>query len=69
MNTIFTVDDPENYMEKINLDELIRKKKTYTIFQLLKIMIQYLIVVHNKIKTTARQQIGLNNIVGLLFLK
>ena len=27
MNTIFTTDDPENYTDKINLDELYEKKK------------------------------------------
>ena len=26
MNTIFTTDDPENYTDKLNLDELFEKK-------------------------------------------
>mgnify|MGYP000001666589 CR=1 FL=1 len=31
MNTIFTTDDPEDYIEKINLDELYEKKKQHDI--------------------------------------
>jgi hypothetical protein len=56
MNTIFTVDDPENYMEKINLDELYEKKKIHDI-STAKNYDTILNRIHNKIKTTARQQI------------
>ena len=29
MNTIFTTDDPENYTDKLNLDELFEKKQAH----------------------------------------
>ncbi len=56
MNTIFTVDDPENYNEKINLDDLYEKKKIHdisTIYNYNTILNR----IHNKIKTTSRLQL------------
>lgn len=57
MNTIFTTDDPENYITKINLDELYEKKKQHD-----KLTIQnyntILNRIHNRIKLTSRQQIN-----------
>jgi hypothetical protein len=29
MNTIFTTDDPDNYVDKLNLDELFEKKQIH----------------------------------------
>ena len=57
MNTIFTVDDPENYNKKINLDELYEKKKLHdisTIYNYNTILNR----IHNKIKTTSRLQLS-----------
>lgn len=57
MNTIFTTDDPENYIAKINLDELYEKKKQHD-----KVTTQnyntILNRIHNRIKITSRQQIN-----------
>ena len=57
MNTIFTTDDPENYTDKINLDELYEKKKLHDI-STTKNYNTILNRVHNRIKTTSRQQIS-----------
>ena len=57
MNTIFTTDDPEDYIERINLDELYEKKKQHDI-STTKNYKTILNRVHNRIKTTSRQQIG-----------
>jgi len=57
MNTIFTTDDPGNYVDKINLDELFEKKKLHD----LATTHNYNTIlnrVHNKIKLTSRQQIA-----------
>lgn len=57
MNTIFTTDSPEDYVEKINLDELYEKKKLHD----LSTTQNYNTVlnrIHNRIKTTSRQQIS-----------
>ena len=56
MNTIFTVDDPENYNEKINLDDLYERKKQHNIST----TNSYNTVmnrIHNRIKTTSRLQL------------
>jgi hypothetical protein len=57
MNTIFTTDDPEDYIEKINLDELYEKKKQHDI-STTKNYKTILNRIHNRIKTTSRQQLG-----------
>jgi hypothetical protein len=57
MNTIFTTDDPENYTDKINLDELYEKKKIHDL-STTKNYNTILNRVHNRIKTTSRQQIS-----------
>ena len=57
MNTIFTTDDPEDYIERINLDELYEKKKQHDI-STTKNYKTILNRVHNRIKTTSRQQVG-----------
>lgn len=57
MNTIFTTDDPEDYIEKINLDELYEKKKQHDISTTNNYK-TILNRIHNRIKTTSRQQIG-----------
>jgi len=56
MNTIFTTDDPEDYIEKINLDELYERKKSHdkSTTQNYNTILNR---VHNRIKTTSRQQI------------
>ena len=56
MNTIFTTDDPENYVDKLNLDELFEKKQIHDIATT-KNYNAILNRVHNKIKLTSRQQI------------
>lgn len=56
MNTIFTVDDPENYNDKLNLDDLYEKKKLHdlaTTSNYNKILNR----IHTKIKTTSRTQL------------
>lgn len=57
MNTIFTTDDPEDYIEKINLDELYEKKKQHDISTTNNYK-TILNRIHNRIKTTSRQQLG-----------
>jgi hypothetical protein len=57
MNTIFTTDDPENYTDKINLDELYEKKKLHDL-STTKNYNTILNRIHNRIKTTSRQQIS-----------
>lgn len=56
MNTIFTTDDPENYVDKLNLDELFEKKQIHDLATT-KNYNAILNRVHNKIKLTSRQQI------------
>ena len=56
MNTIFTTDDPEDYIEKINLDELFERKMLHD--QLTTQNYNTILNrVHNRIKTTSRQQL------------
>ena len=57
MNTIFTTDDPENYIAKINLDELYEKKKQHDILTTQNYN-TILNRIHNRIKMTSRQQIN-----------
>jgi hypothetical protein len=56
MNTIFTTDDPENYVDKLNLDELFEKKQIHDL-NTTKNYNAILNRIHNKIKVTSRQQI------------
>jgi len=56
MNTIFTTDDPDNYVDKLNLDELFEKKQIHDIATT-KNYNAILNRIHNKIKLTSRQQI------------
>ena len=56
MNSIFTTDDPENYVDKLNLDELFEKKQIHDLATT-KNYNAILNRVHNKIKLTSRQQI------------
>ena len=56
MNTIFTTDSPEDYNEKLNLDDLYEKKKMHDLATT-KNYNTILNRVHNRIKTTSRQQI------------
>jgi hypothetical protein len=56
MNTIFTTDDPENYSDKLNLDELYEKKKLHDL-STTKNYNTILNRIHNRIKTTSRQQL------------
>ena len=56
MNTIFTTDDPEDYIEKINLDELFERKMLHD--QLTTQNYNTILNrVHCRIKTTSRQQL------------
>ena len=57
MNTIFTTDDPSEYIDKINLDELYEKKRQHdvTTTNNYKTILNR---IHNRIKTTSRQQLG-----------
>ena len=57
MNTIFTKDDPSDYIDKINLDELYEKKKQHDITTTNNYN-TILNRVHNRIKTTSRQQLS-----------
>jgi len=57
MNTIFTTDDPGEYVDKINLDELFEKKKLHDLATTQNYN-TILNRVHNKIKLTSRQQIA-----------
>ena len=57
MDTIFTLRDNENDNIKINLDELYEKKKQNNL-NTLSVYRRILQRVHNRIKTTARQQIN-----------
>lgn len=57
MNTIFTTEDPENFTEKLNLDDLYEKKKQHSIsttHNYNKILNR----VHCRIKTTSRTQLS-----------
>ena len=57
MNTIFTTDDPSEYIDKINLDELYEKKRQHdvTTTNNYKTILNR---IHTKIKTTSRQQLS-----------
>ena len=55
MNTIFTVNDVDDYNEKINLDDLYEKKKLHDI-STTNSYNKILNRIHNRIKTTARIQ-------------
>ena len=57
MNTIFTTDDPADYIDKINLDELYEKKKQHDITTTNNYN-TILNRVHNRIKTTSRLQLS-----------
>ena len=59
MNTIFTTDDPENYVDKLNLDELYEKKQIHDLATT-KNYNAILNRVHTKIKLTSRQQIDVH---------
>ena len=56
MNNIFTINDSEDYHEKINLDELYEKKKQHDILTTNNYN-KILNRIHNKIKTTSRLQL------------
>ena len=56
MNTIFTTDDPADYVDKLNLDELFAKKQLHDLATT-KNYKTILNRIHNKIKLTSRQQI------------
>jgi len=60
MNTIFTTDDPSDYVDKLNLDELFEKKKLHDLATTQNYN-TILNRVHNKIKLTSRQQIAEHN--------
>jgi len=56
MNTIFTIDDPENFADKINLDQLYERNQSHA----LAATHNYNIIlnrIHNKIKATSRTQL------------
>ena len=57
MNTIFTVDDPENYVDKIDLDELYERKQQHDI-NTTNSYNTILNRIHNRIKTTSRKQLN-----------
>lgn len=57
MNTIFTTDDPAEYVDKINLDELFERKKLHDLATTQNYN-TILNRIHNKIKLTSRQQIA-----------
>ena len=56
MNNIFTINDEEDYNEKINLDELYERKKQHDISTTNNYN-KILNRIHNKIKTTSRLQL------------
>jgi hypothetical protein len=56
MNTIFTTDDPENYSDKLNLDDLYEKKKQHDISTTANYN-TILNRIHSRIKTTSRLQL------------
>ena len=53
MNTIFTIDDPEDYVEKINLDDLYERKQNHDLMTS-KSYNAILNRIHNRIKTSSR---------------
>lgn len=57
MNTIFTVDDPENYVDKIDLDELYERKQQHDI-NTTNSYNTILNRIHNRIKNTSRKQLN-----------
>lgn len=57
MNTIFTTDDPSEYIDKINLDELFEKKKAHDL-QTTNHYKTVLNRIHSKIKLTSRQNLS-----------
>jgi hypothetical protein len=56
MDTIFTLDDPEDFRDKLNLDELYERKKQYDL-NTLNTYNKILNRVHSRIRTTSRQHI------------
>jgi len=56
MNTIFTTDDPENYSEKLNLDDLYERKKQHDI-STTSTYNTILNRIHSRIKTISRLQL------------
>jgi hypothetical protein len=57
MDTIFTINDPEDFRDKINLDELYERKKQYDL-NTLATYNKVLNRIHTRIKTVSRQQIS-----------
>jgi len=56
MSNIFTLDNTENFTEKINIDELYEKKRIYDLNKL-NLFNKLLNNIHKKIKITSRQKI------------
>ena len=56
MDTIFTVDDSENFRDKINLDDLYERKKQYAL-NTLNTYNKILNRIHSRIKITSKQHI------------
>jgi hypothetical protein len=56
MANIFTLENVENFSEKINIDELYEKKRTYDLSKL-NLFNKILNRIHVRIKTTSRQKI------------
>ena len=65
MNTIFTTDDPDNYVDKLNLDELFEKKQIHDLATT-KNYNAILNRIHNKIKLTSNQNRGKEQFVWYL---
>ena len=57
MDTIFTINDPEDFRDKLNLDELYERKKQYDL-NTLATYNKVLNRIHTRIKTVSRQQIS-----------
>ena len=57
MNTIFTIDNNDDYNEKINLDDLYQRKKQHDISSMNNYN-KILNRIHNRIKTTSRLQLN-----------
>lgn len=56
MSSIFTLDNIENFSEKINIDDLYEKKRQYDLMKL-ELFNKMLNNVHKRIKVTSRQKI------------
>tara|TARA_B100000073_G_scaffold328536_1_gene315179 strand:- start:186 stop:770 length:585 start_codon:yes stop_codon:yes gene_type:complete len=56
MDTIFTIDDPENFRDQINLDDLYERKKQYDL-NTLNTYNKILNRIHSRIKITSKQHI------------